>query len=31
VLSAGALGLAVVNLDGIAQIVRFGLTYYPLR
>jgi hypothetical protein len=31
VLSVGALALAVVNLGGIAQIVRFGLAYYPLR
>jgi len=31
VLLGGALALAAVNLGGIAQIVRFGLTYYPLR
>ncbi len=29
-LSAAAIALAAVNLPGIAQLVRFGLAYYPL-
>ena len=30
VLSAGVLALAVVNARGLSELIRFGLTYYPL-